>query len=140
MIEQGLFQLVTQESTIAAAVGADVNGTTRAYWVLAPQGAQLPMLIFSRVGTTDTTAMSGPMGLRGALFQVVCYATSYYGSRAVAEAVRKFLQSYKGTLPDTNATVVSGVIIEKDWDDRFEEGSKTFIYGAYLQFRVWYAD
>lgn len=135
-IEQGLFQLITSNPTIAAAVGPDVNGIARAWWVLAPQGATLPFLIFSRVATTDSYAMSGPTGLREGLFQIVCYSTTYYGSRSVADVVRKYLGSYKGTLPD--GTVVTGVITDKEWDDRYEEGSKSFIYGAYLQFRVWY--
>jgi hypothetical protein len=140
MVEQGLFQLLTQNSDVKAAVGVDANGTTRVYWVLAPQGAQIPFLILSRVATSDQYAMSGPIGFRQGLFQVVCYSTTYYGSRTVAETVRKFLQSYKGTLPDADSTVVDAIFIEKDWDDQYEEGSKGFIYGAYLQFRVWYYD
>jgi len=140
MIENGLFQLVTSNPAIQAAVGVDANGVGKGYWILAPQGASLPMLVFSRVGTTDYYAMAGATGLREGLFQIVCYSTSYYGSRAVAETVRKLLQDYIGTLPDTDATVVNAVFIEKDFDDRYEEGSKGFIYGAYLQFRVWFYD
>jgi hypothetical protein len=98
------------------------------------------MLIFSRVATTDTTAMSGAMGLREALLQIVCYSTTYYGSRSVAEVVRKCLSSYKGTLPDVDSTKVDSIIIEKDFDNHYEEGNKAFIFGAYLQFRVWYQD
>jgi hypothetical protein len=140
VIEQGIFQLVSQNSGVQAAVGSDANGTTKAFWILAPQGAILPFLVFSRVATTDTYAMSGSMGFREALFQVVCYATTYYASRSVAEVVRKFLENYTGTLPDTDSTVVNAVLIEKDWDDKYEAGSKSFIFGAYLQFRVWYYD
>jgi hypothetical protein len=139
-IEQGLFQLVTQNAGVQSAVGVDANGIAKAFWVLAPQGAALPFLIFSRVGTTDFYDMAGATGLREGLFQVVCYSTGYYSSRAVANTIRKFLQDYVGTLPDTDATVVNAVFIEKDWDDRYEEGSKGFIYGAYLQFRVWFYD
>jgi hypothetical protein len=137
-IEQGLFQLITQVPSIQNAVGVDANGVTRAYWVLAPQGTKLPYLIFGRVATTDSYAMSGPIGFRAGLFQVVCYSNTFYGSRDIANTVRKFLQSYTGTLPDTDATIVDAVMIEKDWDDRYEEGSTGFIYGAYLQFRIWY--
>jgi hypothetical protein len=140
MIEQGLYQLITSDAGVKAAVGTDANGTTRAFWILAPQGATVPFLVFSRVSTGDNYDTSGPIGLRDGLFQVVCYSTTYYGSRKVAEVVRKFLENYSGTLPDTDATVVSQVFIEKDFDDRYEEGFKGFIYGAYLQFRVWYYD
>jgi hypothetical protein len=140
MVEQGLYELITSNTSIKAAVGVDANGTTRAYWVLAPQGATVPFLVLSRVSTSDTYTLAGPLGFRQGLFQVVAYSASYYGSRTVANTVRKFLQSYKGTLPDADSTLVDSVVIEKDWDDRYEEGSKGFIYGAYLQFRVWYYD
>lgn len=56
------------------------------------------------------------------------------------QVVRQFLENYKGTLPDADATVVTAVLVEKDFDYKYEEGSKGFIFGAYLQFRVWYLD
>lgn len=138
MIEQGLFQLVAANQAVKKAVGTDANGVTRAYWILAPQGAVIPFLVWSRVGTTDSYSMQGRIGLREGLFQVVCYASSYLTSRAIAATVRRCLQNYKGTLPDTDATVVQSVMLEKDFDMNYEEGSKGFIFGAYLQFRVWY--
>lgn len=137
-VEQGLFQLVTQDAGVQSAVGADANGTTKAWWVLAPQGVVLPFLIFSRVATTDPYAMSGTIGLSEGLFQIVCYSATYYGSRSVAATVRDCLKNYTGTLPD--GTVVKSVLIEKDWDDKYEEGGKGFTYGAYLQFRMWFAE
>ncbi len=138
MIEAGLFQLVTQDAGVQAAVGLDANGVTKAYWILAPQGSALPFLVFSKVSATDTYAMSGPIGIREGLYQIVCYATSYYGSRNVADVVRKFLADYTGALPD--GTVVKSVIVDKDWDHQYEDGGKGFVFGAYLQFRVWYLD
>lgn len=135
-IEQGLFQFVTQNSSIQSAVGTDANGTTRAYWILAPQGAVIPFLVFSRVSTADTYTMAGTTGLRDGLFQIVCYASTYYTSRSVADTVREALQNFTGSLPD--GTVVQSVMTEKDFDMQYEEGSKGFIFGAYLQLRVWY--
>jgi hypothetical protein len=139
-VEAGLYQLITQSDTIQAAVGVDKNGTTKACWVLAPQGTSIPFLVLSRVATNDTYAMSGSLGFRNALFQVVAYASDYYTSRRIADTVRKFLADYTGTLPDADSTVVTSVIVEKDWDMNYEEGSKGFIFGGYLQFRVWYRD
>jgi hypothetical protein len=140
MIEQGLYQLITQNAAVQAAVGLDVNGVAKAYWVLAPQGASLPFLIFSRVGTTDLTTVDGPLGIREGLFQLVCYAPNYYTSRTVASTLRDLLITYTGTLPDADATVVKSIIIDKDWDAHYEEGNKSFIFAAYLQVRVWYYD
>jgi hypothetical protein len=140
MIEQGLFQLITSNADVKAAVGVDKNGTTKAYWVLAPQGAAIPSLVLSRVATSDTYAMAGSINFRNALFQVVSYASDYYTSRNIAKLVRNAVEDFTGALPDADATVVSSIIVEKDWDMNYEEGSKGFIYGAYLQFRVWYRD
>lgn len=139
-VEQGLFQLITQDASVTTVIGTDKNGTTKAYWILAPQGAAVPFLVFSRVATSDTYAMSGSINFRNAMFQVTCYATNYYTGRSIADTVRKAIQDFTGTLPDTDATVVSSVVIEKDWDMNYEEGAGNVIFGSYLQFRVWYRD
>jgi hypothetical protein len=142
MIEQGIFQLVTQAPAVQAAVGIDANGVTRAAWVLMKQGTPVPFLVFSRVGTTNPYTMAGPLGTREALYQIACYAASYYSSREVAKTVIKCLESYTkgGTLPDADATVVKSVMLDKDFDARYEEGDKGFVFTAYLQFRIWYLD
>lgn len=137
-IEQGLTQLIITNPDVQSAVGVDKNGNARAYWVLAPQGTAIPFLVLSRVATTDTYAMAGTTGLRDGLFQIVAYASTYYPSRSIASTVRNLLKDYTGTLPD--GTVVQSVMIEKDWDMQYEEGGKGFVYGAYLQFRVWYEE
>jgi hypothetical protein len=138
MIEKGLFQLVTSNAGVQTAVGVDANGIARAYWVLAPQGAQIPFLVFSRIGTVDTYAMAGTTGLREGMFQIACYASAYYTSRQISGTVRRLLENFKGALPDVDATVVQAVFIDKDFDLRYEEGGKGFIYGAILQFRIWF--
>ena len=138
MIEQGLFQLITQDTAIKAAVGVDKSGTTSCYWILIPQGAALPALVLSRVATSDTYAMSGSLNFRNAVFQITCYGSDYYTSRNIANVVRTALQDFTGTLSDTDSTVVDSVVFEKDFDMNYETGSKGFIYGSYLHFRVWY--
>jgi hypothetical protein len=138
MIEKGLYQLVTSDPGVQAAVGTDANAVGKAYWILAPQGASLPFLVLSRVGTVDPYTMAGPLGIRESLFQIACYGTTYYASRLAAAAVRNLLNSYTGTLPD--GTVVQSTILDKDWDDHYEEGAKGFIFCAYLQFRMWTND
>ena len=140
-IEQGLFQLITSNTAVKTGVGLDKNGVAaKAFWVLAPQGTAVPFLVLSRVSTNDTYTMAGSANFRDALFQVVAYASTYYPSRNVADTVRRAIENFKGTLPDTDATVVSSIVIEKDFDMNYEEGSLGFIYGAFLQFRVWYRD
>lgn len=141
-IEQGLFELLGADAPLKALVGTDKNGTTKMYWDQAPKGQQvsLPYLVLSRVATGDTYTMQGPIPTRDAVFQVDCYDTAYYDSRAISKAVRKVLQSYKGTLSDSDATVVQAVFTEKDWDMPYEEGAKGFVFRALLEFRVWYVE
>jgi hypothetical protein len=134
VIEQGLYQLIESES----AIDALINGV---YWILAPKGAVVPYIVLSRVATSDVYTTAGATGMRAALFQVDCYATDYYTSKAIALAVRQLLESYQGNLPDDDATAVTAVLTEKDWDLPYEEGSsKGFVYRALLQFRIWYYD
>jgi hypothetical protein len=106
--------------------------------VLAPQGTPYPVLVFSRIATSDIYTMEGTTGLRNSLFQIACYASTYYTSRVAAAVVRKLLQDYTGTLPD--GTVVQSVMVEKDFDAQYEEGGTGWIYGAYLQFRIWFEE
>ena len=138
MIENGLFQFVTSNTSVQAAVGVDKNGVTQAYWVLAPQGAILPFLVFSRVGTVDPYTMAGTLGIRQGLFQISCYSANFLSSRTIAKQVRTLLEDFTGTLPD--GTVVQSVFTDKDFDQRYEEGGKGFTFGAILQFKIWFVE
>ena len=137
-VEKGLFQLIQSDAGVSSLVSM-ANGKG-VYWILAPKSSSFPLIVLNRVATTDTIAMEGDLGFRNALFQVDCYAGDFYSSRAVAAAVRSLLESYKGTLPDTDATEVAGVLQTKDWDYPYEEGSVGFVYRAMLEFRVWYRE
>ena len=133
-IEQGLLQLLTSDTDVNDLVG------TKVYWILAPKGAAVPYVVLSRVTTNDVYDMNGATGFRNGLFQVDCYATDYYTSRAISLAVRQILESFIGNLPDTATTAVAAVFTEKDWDMPYEEGSKGFVYRALLQFRIHHYD
>jgi hypothetical protein len=135
-IEQGLFQLIQGDSNIAPLISF-TNGKG-VYWIFAPKGSSFPLIVLSRVATSDTITMSGDVGFRNALFQVSCYAADYYTSRKIAAAVRSLLESYSGNLPDSNSTQVAAVFQTKDWDMQYEEGSVGFVYKALLEFRIWY--
>lgn len=134
MLEKGLYKLLTSDAGVSALV------SNRVYFVLAPKGSILPQIVVARVATGDNYTVDGATGLRDALFQVDCYAADYYSSRVISTAVRMLLESYKGTLPDPDATPVTAVLTEKDWDMPYEEGDKGFVYRALLEFRVWHYD
>jgi hypothetical protein len=134
MVEKGLYELLTNDAGVSALVGSSV------YFILAPKGTTLPFIVISRVATNDSYDMVGATGFRGGLFQFDCYATDFYSSRAISLAVRRLLESYQGNLPDADATPVSAVLTEKDWDMPYEEGGKGFVYRALLEFRIFFYD
>ena len=143
MIEQGLLQLIGADAGVKALVPADISGTTQVYWLLAPKGAKAPYIILSRVDTKDSYDMQGATGLRRGLFQVACVTNSDAGvstgfnySRLMSKAVRLLMESYRGTLPDSDATRVSAVITDKDFDMPYQEGQKGFVFTAVLHFYV----
>ena len=133
-LEKGLYTLLTDDAGVSALVGAKV------YFVLAPKGVAVPYVVVTRTWTGDCHTMAGDAGTRDALIQMDCYATDYYSSRALSKTVRKLLDSYKGTLSDTDATKVQGIFTEKDWDMPYQEGAKGFVFRSMLEFRVWYVD
>jgi hypothetical protein len=110
------------------------------YWILAPKGAVYPLIILGTVATNDVHTMGGDPGIREAIIQVDCYSSQYYVSRDIAKAVRNLLEYYRGTLSDSDATVVKSVLTTKDWDMPYEEGAVGFVYRAMLEFRVWYQE
>jgi hypothetical protein len=136
MIEKGLFRLIQTDANVATLV-TTTNGTG-VYWILLPKGAAVPCIILSRVATDDTYAMSGTMKFRGALFQVDCYAASFYQSSELADIVRHLLESFRGTLAE--GTVVQGIQTTKNWSMPYEEGGKGFVYRELVEVRVWYQD
>src|SRR5258707_13846243 len=145
MIEQGLLQLLSGNSGVTALIPNDVGGHPQIHWLVAPKGEKPPYIVLSRVVTGDTYTMAGATGLRDGLFQVDCYtdtkagiSAGYYLGRRISTAVRQVLESYRGNLPDTDATAVTAVFTEKDWDMPYEEGGGGFVFRALLEFRVWY--
>jgi len=147
MIEQGLFQLLTASPSITAVIPNDAAGTPQVYWDLAPKGAKTPYIVLERIATSDVYTMAGTTGLRAGLFAVHCYADSsagvgsgYYFSRQISSAVRGVLASFHGNLPGTGSTPVEAVFLEKDQDMQYEEGSKSFVFHAYLEFRIWHRE
>lgn len=134
MVEKGIYELLTADPGVSALVGKNV------YWVLQPKGTGVPSIVLLITDTKDQYVAAGTTGNRVALVQLDCYATDYYSSRAVSRAARLLLEDYTGNLPDADATPVTAVFIEKDWDMGFEPGQKGFVYRALLEAHIHYSD
>lgn len=70
----------------------------RVYPNAAPLGVMVPYLVYARVSATRARSTRGPSGLVAARYQLDIYASTFPNARAVAEAVRKRLDGWRGVL------------------------------------------
>jgi hypothetical protein len=136
VIEQGLFKLIQSDAGVSALVTMTKNNGL--YWILAPKSSMYPFIVLQRVATNNVHTMGGDPGIREALFQVDCYSSQYLNARAIAAAVCSCLGYYKGTLNDIDHTVVNSILVSKNWDLEYEEGSVGFVFRSMVEVRVWY--
>jgi len=84
-------RLTTHEAT------APVFGD-RVFPVIAPQNTPYPLLCYRRLSSTAVAALGGTAGCPVVTIEVKVYARSYASSLDAAEAVRKALNKFTGTL------------------------------------------
>jgi len=109
-IERALFHRLTNDQPIPA-LG------NRLYPVAAPARVQLPYAIFTRVSATRARHTLGPSGLVSARFQIDTYSNAYATARAVAEAIRKRLDGFRGVVANNAWTCrIEGISLISDQD------------------------
>lgn len=84
-------RLTTHEAT------APVFGD-RVFPVIAPQNTAYPLLCYRRLSVTAPASLSGTINRPVVSIEVKVYARSYAGALDAAEAVRKALNGFVGTL------------------------------------------
>jgi hypothetical protein len=77
-----------------------------------PRGYILPAIAVHQYGGTQDYDFSGPIDINEDQIQLDCYGLDSLSCRMAAEAARKLLEGYMGTLPD--GTVVQGLYKERD--------------------------
>lgn len=87
---------------------------TRIYPALAPAAASLPFVTYRRSGIQRDQTLRNPMGMPRVSVEFSAYAMTYNEAREVADAVRRILDGYGGTV---NNTVVEQVSLENETDD-----------------------
>lgn len=117
----------------ASATVEDVAGD-RIYPVKLPRGVTLPAITYLTVSAPRDETQQGPSGLVMARVQVSCWGDNYDDSKAVAEAVRRTLDGYRGTSAGTR---IDGVRLLNERDDiEAEPGT----YQTALDFAVSHAE
>ena len=130
-IEKLLTTLMEADTTIEGLVG------TRIFPMVVPQDTTMPCITYQKISGNWQVQISGPHNMSQERFQINCWATTYAGAKALAEAVRAEFSGY-----DTgNASVSVHIITLENETDTINEnadvrGSRR--YGRMMDFLVWY--
>lgn len=132
-IETALFSILIGDATINSLIA------TRVYPNIVPQNAPMPAITYQQISGPRDHVMAGPTGLVGARYQINCWASSYAGAKELAEAVRKELDGYSGTV---NTRVIEVIILEDEGDmPEVTPGADALKrFGKRLDFIVWFKE
>lgn len=87
-MDEALWTLLTGAPAVIAAAGG------RIYWGLAPQGAQLPYIVLTRISGFDEPHLTGTDGLWRYRVQVDCYGSDRPSAVTLHRAVVALLNGY----------------------------------------------
>ena len=105
---------------------------TRVHPLSLPQNCTLPALTFDRMATERGATHDGPERIAVVGLRVSCWAETLLAARSLAEAVRKRLNGYVGTMGA--ATVVQATFMDGDSDD-YQADPEQFV--SDLDFEIW---
>lgn len=114
--------------------GLKAAGCSKVFPVVSEEGAQLPYVCYRRAAV-QATAVKGSRGSDTATMEVACYASSYAGSVALAEAVLAALDGFQAVYGDGEGrnTLTARYIqlsdAEESWADEAYIQTLTFMIG-----------
>lgn len=128
MIEQGLFEYLSANAGVSALVDS------RIYPSVMKQGVDMPVVVFSRIGSQRSRTFCATDSLVLGTFQLDCYDRGYLKAVQLAAAVRSALVDYAGLMGDTTVNQVS---LESEFDtDDPEPG----LYRVSQTYSIWYLE
>ena len=112
MIQEGLFDHLTDDPSVAALAGE------RVYPLMIPQhvyneATKLPCVVYARVSVDQPINTCGAEGLAGTLFRIDSYARGYGLACQLGAAVRDALVNHRGPM---GTVYVSRVNLETELD------------------------
>jgi hypothetical protein len=90
-IESTLFDLLTDDSGVAALVG------TRVYPLILPQNPTLPAIVYQELRSRSLVAADGDTGQRESRFQLSYWGASYAAAKSGKAALESLLSGYSGS-------------------------------------------
>jgi hypothetical protein len=129
MIEDGIVQLVQSDAAVLAI--CPVGG----FYATLPKGMPLPCWSYIVVSEVADYSLVARTDLTPRRLQIDTYAMEGAEALNLARAIDNVLSAYKGTLPDTQQTVVQGCFRSNELDF-FDDASRT--YRRLLEYEVWF--
>lgn len=127
------------EAAIRSALVADAAVTaiigSKVYPVLAPATADLPFVTWRRISVQRQQSLAGPIGMPTVLLSVDLFAETYEGVRELADAVRKCLDGWGGTVDTVRVANVS-LTNEADGFVTLAGGDLPPVYTVQLTFSI----
>ena len=131
-IETGIYAHLYADATVLALV------STRIYPLAVPQTGSFPAITYQRISGSHVRSHSGPSGLSVARYQLTCWASTYAGAKALAEAVREAMDAVSGTW---NSIAVGASFLDSDGDtEQLTPASDTRTYGVRQDYEIHYAE
>lgn len=112
-------------ATIATYSSVTALVSTRVFPETLPQATTLPALTYSQVSAVRVRDHTGPAGKSRHRVSINCWASTYAGARALADAVRQNMDGFQGWWRDT---FVGSVALVNEFDLFEEEAGVTGIY------------
>ncbi len=130
-IETALFAILHSDATIEGIV------SDRIFPNIVQQGEAMPAITYQQISGPRDQTMDGPSGLVQTRFQINCLAEKYIDARTLAEAVRKELDGYHGTV---NTVVIQIIMLADEADlPQVKPGTDRLKrYGKRLDFIIWF--
>jgi len=132
-VETAIYSVLCADGTVSPLVG------TRIYPEVAPPGAALPHIVYTRISTPRIRSLGGTSGLLYPRFQIVSWASSYSGAKALADAVRNALDDYSGVV---GTITVEDVYIEDEGDmmNLSPDVDALRMHGVRQDFIIWHRE
>lgn len=124
MIESAIRHILVNDATVKTL-------TTRIFPVTIPQDPIYPLILYTKISGMRDHILQGPSGFAHPRFQIDAFAETYTAAKSLANAIRKALDGYRGTVLDTR---IGSCLIDSE-RDIYESEIK--IYRVSQDYLIW---
>jgi hypothetical protein len=134
MIENALYQLLTQDTGVRSRLGA----SDQVHFNFVPRGAKLPCVVIHRIAAVPIVTLDSTADLLPARFQFDCYAGDALAASGLADAVYNLLRDFNGSVGSPPDVFIQGCVAENIFDMPYELGAKDVTFRSLVDITIWY--